>query len=76
MPVPSSCFGCQAKISPHLIVQTSMSQAGMELSSGVNYITTMRCIELSKLSPDINPSVEKEDMVNIVCFTLYKHAGS
>ena len=75
MSVPNSWFGCQAHISPHLIVQTSMSRAGMEFSSRVNYITIMRCIELSKLSSDVNPSVEKEDMVNIVCFTLYKRAS-
>ena len=32
--------------------------------------------EFSKLSPDTNPSVAKEDMVNIVCFILYKRARS
>ena len=42
----------------------------MGFSSGVNYIIILRCVEFSKLSPDINPSVAKEDMVNIVCFTL------
>ena len=76
MPEPSSCFGCPAHITPHLIVQTSLSRAGMEFSSGVNNRTIMRCIAFSKLSPDINPSVAKEDMVNSVCFTLYKRASS
>ena len=75
MPVPSSCFGCQSHISPHLIDQTSLSRVGMELSSGVNDITILRCIGFSKLSPDLNPSVAIEDMVNIVCFTLYKRAS-
>ena len=59
----------------HLIAQFSLSRVGMELSSGVNYITIIGCIGFSKLSPDINPSVAKEDMVNIVCFTLYKRAN-
>ena len=76
MPVPSSWFGCQAHISLHFIAQASLSRAGMEFSSGVNYITIMRCIEFSKLSRDINPSVAKEEMVNIVYFTLYKRANS
>ena len=76
MPVPSSYFGCQAHISPHLIVHTSLSRVAMEFSSGVHYITIMWCIEFSKLSPDINTSVSKDDMVNIVCFTLYKRASS
>ena len=75
MPVPSSCFGCQSHISPHLIVQTSLSRMGMELSSGVINITIMGYIGFSKLSPDVNPSVAKEDTVNIVCFTLYKLAS-
>ena len=74
MPVPSSCFGCPAHIPTHLIVQASQSRTGMEFSSGVNNRTIMRCFEFSKLSPDINPSVAKEDMVNIVCFTMYKRA--
>ena len=76
MQVPTSFFGCQAHTSLHLIVQTSLSRVAMELSSGVNYITTMRCIGFSKLFPDINPSVAKEDIVNIVCFTLFKRAIS
>ena len=69
-------FGCPAHISSHLIVQTTLSRAGMELSSDVNYRTIMRCIEFSKLSPDINPSVAKDDVVNIVCFTLCNRASS
>ena len=80
MQVPTSFFGCEAHTSLHLIVQTSLSRVIMEFSSGVNYITIMQCIEFSKLFhvvfPDINPSVAKEDMVNIVCFTLYKRASS
>ena len=76
MPVPSSSFGCPANISPHLIVQTSLSRAGMDFFSGVNYRTIMQCFEFAKLSPDVNPSVAKEDMLNIVCFTLYKRASS
>ena len=76
MPVPSSWFGCQAHISPHLIVQPSLSRVALEFSSGVNYITTIWCTEFSKLSPDINHSVAKEEMVNIGCFTLYKRARS
>ena len=72
MPVPSSCFGCQSSISPHLIVQTSPSRVFMELSLGVNGITIMECIGFSKLFSDLNPSVAKENMVNSVCFTLYK----
>ena len=40
----------------------------------------MLSIEFSKLSPYMNPSVAKEDkiqdMVNIVCLTLYKRASS
>ena len=58
--VPSSCFGCHAHISPHLIVGTLLSRAAMVFSSGVNYITIMRRIEVSKLSPDINPSVTRQ----------------
>ena len=57
-------------------MQTSLCRLGMELSSGVNDITIMGCIGFSKLSPDLNLSVAKEDMVNIVCFTLYKRAAS
>ena len=56
-------------------MQTSLCRLGMELSSGVNDITIMGCIGFSKLSPDLNLSVAKEDMVNIVCFTLYKRAS-
>ena len=48
-------------------MQTSLSRMGMESSSGVNDITLMECIGFSKLSPDVNPSVAKEDMVNMVC---------
>ena len=48
----------------------------MEINVDVNYITIMRCIEFSKHSPDINPSVSKEDMVNIVLFKLYKCASA
>ena len=48
----------------------------MEFTIRVNYITIMQCIEFSKLSPDINPSVAEDDMVNIVHFTLYKSASS
>ena len=48
----------------------------MDLTIGVNYITIMRCVEFSKLSPDINSSVTKEDMVDIVLFTLHKRASS
>ena len=62
-------------ISPRLIDQTSLSRVDMELSSGVNDITILGCIGFSKLSQDLNPSVAKEDMVNIVCFTLYKRAS-
>ena len=76
MQVPTSFFGCQAHTSLHLIVQPSLSRVAIAFSSGVNYITIMRCIEFSKLFPDINPSVAKEDLVNIVCFTLYKRASS
>ena len=54
---------------------TSLSRVGMELSSGVNDITIMGCIGFSKLSQFLNPSVAKEDMVDIVCFTLYKRAS-
>ena len=70
MPVLSSCVGCQAHISPHLIVHTSLNRAGMEFSSGVYYRTIVRCIAFPNLSPDINPSVAKEDVVNIVRFTM------
>ena len=61
----SSCFGCQANISSDLIFQTSLSWAGMECSFDVSYITSMRCIEFSKHSPDINPSVAKENMITL-----------
>ena len=76
MQVPTSFFGWQTHTSLQLIVQTSLSREAMEFSSGVNYITIMRCVEFSKLFPDINPSVAKEDKVNIVCFTLQKRASS
>ena len=36
----------------------------------------MRCIEFSKLSPDINQSVAKSDIVNSVLFTMYKRESS
>ena len=48
----------------------------MEFIIDANFITIMRCIEFSKLIPDINLSVTKEDMVNIVLFTAYKRASS
>ena len=76
MSVPSSWFCCKAHISPHLIIQTSLIRPGMEFSSGVDYITIIRCIEFSKLSNDMNPSVAKENIVNIVCLTLCECASS
>ena len=76
MQVSTSLFGCEALTSLHLIVQTSLSRVAIEFSSGVNNITMMQWFAFSKLFPDINPSVAKEDMVNIVCFTLYKRASS
>ena len=62
-------------MSPHLIVQTSLSRVGTEFSSGVNDVTILGCIGFSKLSPDSNLSVAKEDMVDIVSFTLYKRTN-
>ena len=53
---------------PGLIFKTLLSRAGMEPTIDVNYITIMRCIEFSQLSPDINPSVTKENMVNNFSF--------
>ena len=76
MPVPILCYSCQAHISPYLIVKTSLIRASMEFSSGVNYIPIMQYIEFSQLSQNINLSVAKEYMVNIVCYKLYKCSSS
>ena len=73
--VPSSCFDCQALNSQHWIVQASLSPTALEFGLGVKCITIMDCIEFSKLSPDINSSLAKEDMINIVHFTLHRRAS-